>query len=83
MQLEHGALVDIRLDVREALENRERMFTAMGYIRVDGEWVDASTKRPITPSEVRTLYRIGDDSVTRLRKARDAKWPWPSTHVPF
>lgn len=83
MQLEQRALADIRLDVREALENRARLLTELGYHRVDGEWVNGKSRQPITREEVRTLYRIGDESVTRLRTVYDARWPWPTTAVPF
>lgn len=74
---------EVRIDVREALETRERMLVAMGFERVDGEWIDARSRRPITPRENRALYSIGDDAVTRYRKNSDSRWPWPSTYVPF
>jgi hypothetical protein len=81
MQLAQGTMTDIRLDVREAMENRARMLKAMGYECVDGEWVDAKSRRTITHAEIRTLYAIGDQSLNR--KACDSRWPWPSTYVPF
>jgi len=83
MRVSYEDLAYIRDEAREAMENRARMLTAMGYERVDGEWVDAKSQRPITREEIRTIYGIGDDAVTRLRKSGDSKWPWPSTHVPF
>ena len=81
MQLEQRALADIRLDVREALENRARLLTELGYHRVDGEWCEKRSGEPITNQEIREIYRIGNDNTPR--SVRDSRWPWPSTHVPF
>jgi hypothetical protein len=72
---------DIRRDVDEAMESRARLFTAAGYVLKRGVWVDAQTGRRMRPKEVRVLYQCGDDVTPR--RAGDARWPWPSTYVPF
>ena len=69
----------IRNDVDDAMTTRANLFTAAGYVLKDGEWVDATTGRRMSPRDMRILYKCGDEA--SRRPSGEARWPWP--YVPF
>lgn len=73
--LESTTIADIRWEVREAMENRARLFTELGYEFADGEWRDKRVGLLISNQEVREIYRIGNDE---RRPPKSPKWPWPA-----